>query len=30
MSQRHFAQLLALEVAVGDAQTMVAAEFQPF
>lgn len=28
MSRRHFVQLLALEVAVGDAEAMVAAEFQ--
>ena len=28
MSPRHFVQLLALEVAVGDAEAMVAAEFQ--
>lgn len=28
MSSIHFVQLLALEVAVGDAEAMVAAEFQ--
>ena len=28
MSPRHFVQLLAFEVAVGDAEAVVAAEFQ--